>query len=175
MDDLRYPIGKFTYDPDSTPQKRAAWMRDIAELPARARAVVAGLSAAQLDTPYRDGGWTVRQVVHHLADSHMNAFIRFKLALTEDSPVIKPYDQKAWATLPDTQGVDIEHSLRLLEGLHGRWSALLSSLSPGQLDRTFLHPESGPQKIDRTLQTYAWHSRHHVAHVQALRDRNGWR
>jgi len=175
MDDLRYPIGKFKYDPAPDPQKRAGWMRDIADLPARARAVVDGLSAAQLDTPYRDGGWTVRQVVHHLADSHMNAFIRFKLALTEDAPIIKPYNEKAWATLADVQGIDIEHSFRLLEGLHARWSALLSSLTPEQLDRTFLHPESGPQKIDRTLQTYAWHGRHHVAHVQGLRDRNGWR
>ena len=175
MDDLRYPIGKFSYDPASTPQKRSAWMRDIAVLPVHARAVVDGLSAVQLDTPYRDGGWTVRQVVHHLADSHMNAFIRFKLALTESTPQIKPYDEKAWATLPDVQGIDIEHSLRLLEGLHARWSALLASLAPEQLDRTFLHPEGGPQKIDRTLQTYAWHSRHHVAHIQALRDRNGWR
>ena len=116
MDDLRYPIGKFSYDPASNPQKRSAWIRDIAELPSRARTVVAGLSPSQLDTPYRDGGWTVRQVVHHLADSHMNAFIRFKLALTESTPQIKPYDEKAWATLPDVQGIDIEHSLRLLRG-----------------------------------------------------------
>jgi uncharacterized damage-inducible protein DinB len=175
MEDLRYPIGKFTYDPESDPQKRSAWMRDIADLPVHARNAVAGLSLAQLDTPYREGGWTVRQVLHHLADSHMNAFIRFKLALTENAPTIKPYDQKAWAALPDAHGTDIEHSLRLLEGLHARWSALLSSLTAQQLDRTFLHPESGPQKLERTLQTYAWHGRHHVAHVRALRERNGWR
>jgi len=174
MEDLRYPIGKFSHDKESTPQKRAAWMRDIAELPVHARSAVGGLSPAQLDTPYRDGGWTVRQVVHHLADSHMNAFIRFKLALTESTPQIKPYDEKAWATLDDVQGIDIECSLVLLQGLHARWSALLSSLSPEQLERTFMHPESGPQKLDRTLQTYAWHCRHHVAHITRLRERNGW-
>ncbi len=174
MEDLRYPIGKFSYDKESTPQKRAEWMKDIAELPVHLRSAVAGLSPAQLDTPYRDGGWTVRQVVHHLADSHMNAFIRFKLALTESTPQIKPYDEKAWATLADVQGVDTEYSLALLGGLHARWSALLSSLSPEQLDRTLLHPESGPQKLDRTLQTYAWHCRHHVAHITRLRGRNRW-
>jgi uncharacterized damage-inducible protein DinB len=174
MEDLRYPIGKFSYDKESTSQKRAAWMRDIAELPVHLRKAVSSLSAAQLDTPYREGGWTVRQVVHHLADSHMNAFIRFKLALTESTPLIKPYDEKAWATLADVQGQDIELSLMLLQGLHARWSALLSSLGPDQLDRTFQHPESGIQKLDRTLQTYAWHSRHHVAHITRLRERSGW-
>lgn len=174
MEDPRYPVGKFTHDKESTPQKRAAWMRDIAELPAHARNAVAGLSAAQLDTPYRDGGWTVRQVVHHMADSHMNAFIRFKLALTEDTPQIKAYDEKAWVTLADVQGQDIEHSLMILQGLHARWSALLSSLTPELLNRTFLHPESGPQQLDRTLQTYAWHCRHHVAHITRLRERSGW-
>ncbi len=149
-------------------------MRDIAELPVHAGNAVAGLSPAQLDTPYRDGGWTVRQVVHHLADSHMNAFIRLKLALTENTPQIKPYDEKEWAKLADVEGVHIDYSLALLQGLHARWSALLSSLSPEQLDRTFLHPESGVQKLDRTLQTYAWHCRHHVAHITRLRQRNGW-
>ena len=174
MEDPRYPIGKFAYDKESTPQKRETCMRDIAELPVHARKAVSGLTAAQLDTPYRDGGWTVRQVVHHLADSHMNAFIRFKLALTEDAPQIKPYDEKAWVTLADVQGQDIEGSLLILQGLHARWSALLSSLTLEQLDRTFLHPESGPQKLDRTQQTYAWHCRHHVAHVARLRERSGW-
>jgi hypothetical protein len=174
MEDLRYPIGKFSYDKESTPQKRSAWMRDISELPVHLRKAVSGLSAAQLDTPYREGGWTVRQVVHHFADSHMNAFTRFKLALTEDAPQIKPYDEKAWATTADVHGQDIELSLMLLQGLHARWSALLSSLAPEQLDRTFLHPENGVQKLDRTLQTYAWHSKHHVAHITRLRERNGW-
>ena len=174
MEDLRYPIGKFSYDKESTPQKRSAWMADIAELPAALRKAVSGLSAAQLDTPYREGGWTVRQVVHHFADSHMNAFIRFKLALTEDTPQIKPYNEKAWATLADGLGPDIEPSLMLLQGLHARWSVLLSSLTAEQLDRPFLHPENGPQKLDRALQTYAWHSRHHVAHITRLRERSGW-
>lgn len=173
-EDLRYPIGKFVHDREPTPQKRTAWTKDIAELPANLRAAVAGLSPAQLDTPYREGGWTVRQVVHHLADSHMNAFIRFKLALTESTPQIKPYDEKAWAALPDA-AIDIQSSLALLEGLHARWVALLSSLDPEQLERPFLHPESGVQKLDRTFQTYAWHSRHHVAHIQRLRERSGWR
>jgi hypothetical protein len=174
MEDLRYPIGKFVYDKESTPQKRTGWMRDIAELPVTLAKAVSGLSAAQLDTPYRDGGWTVRQVVHHFADSHMNAFIRFKLALTEEAPQIKPYDEKAWATTADVRGQDIGLSLMLLQGLHARWSALLSSLTAEQLDRTFLHPESGAQKLDRTLQTYAWHSKHHVVHITRLRERSGW-
>src|SRR5271169_2821173 len=175
MEDLRYPIGKFSHDPESTAPKRAAWMRDIAELPVHVRNAVAGLSPAQLDTPYRDGGWTVRQVVHHLADSHMNAFIRFKLALTEDGPQIKPYDQDAWAATADSVSADIALSLTLLEGMHGRWAALLSSLAPADFARTFQHPESGLQTLDRTLQTYAWHCRHHVAHITGLRERSGWR
>ena len=174
MDDPRYPIGKFSYDRESTPQKRAAWIGDIRDLPVRVRQAVAGLDAAQLDTPYREGGWTVRQVVHHLADSHMNAFGRFKLALTETEPQIKPYDEKKWAELPDST-LDVACSLELLDGLHKRWTALLSSLTPDQLERTFRHPESGVQKLDRTLQTYAWHCRHHVAHITRLRERSGWR
>ena len=174
MPDLRYPAGKFDSAAPRTAESRAAAIADLAAHPAALRAAVAGLTDAQLDTPYRPDGWTVRQVVHHLADSHMNAFIRFKLALTEDAPQIKPYDEKAWVTLADVQGQDIEGSLLILQGLHARWSALLSSLAPEQLDRTFLHPESGPQKLDRTLQTYAWHCRHHVAHVARLRERSGW-
>jgi hypothetical protein len=173
-EDLRYPIGKFVHDKEPTPQKRAAWIKDIADLPAALRSAVAGLSPAQLDTPYREGGWTVRQVVHHLADSHMNSFIRFKLALTESTPQIKPYDEKAWALTPDA-ALDIDSSLSLLEGLHTRWVALLSSLGPQQLERTFLHPESGVQNLERTFQVYAWHCKHHVAHITALRKRSGWR
>jgi len=173
-EDPRYPIGKFVHDKEPTPEKRAAWTKDIAELPRHLRAAVAGLTAAQLDTPYREGGWTVRQLVHHVADSHMNAFIRFKLALTEESPRIKPYDQKAWAMTADAAG-DIETSLTLLEGLHARWSALIAALTPEQLERQLLNPESGMQKLDRTFQTYAWHSRHHVAHITRLRERRGWK
>jgi hypothetical protein len=174
MEDPRYPIGKLALDKDSTPAKRSAWIADIAELPAKIRAAVEGLSAPQLDTPYRDGGWTVRQVVHHLADSHMNAFVRFKLALTESSPMIKPYDQPAWALLADVSGVDIAHSLAILSGLHFRWASLLSALKPEDFARTFNHPENGLMTLDRNLQTYAWHGKHHVAHITMLRTARGW-
>ena len=175
MENLQYPVGKFHFDADVTPEKRNACIREIAELPQKVRRAVNGLTPAQLDTPYRDGGWTVRQVVHHLADSHMNSYVRFKLALTEDTPQIKAYDQDAWAATADAAAADIALSLSLLEGLHGRWAALLSSLAPADFARTFRHPESGLQTLDRTLQTYAWHCRHHVAHITGLRERSGWR
>ncbi len=160
---------------DLTPEKRAACIRDIAELPARLCAALAGLAAAQLDTPYREGGWTVRQVVHHLADSHMNAFIRFKLALTESNPGIKAYDQEAWAGTADARSAEPGQSLAIVEGLHGRWVALLASMSGSDFGRTFMHPERGAMTLDHTLQMYAWHSRHHVAHITGLRQRAGWR
>ncbi len=175
MEKLRYPIGKFVFDSDITPEKRAACMRDIQDLPRELRRAVSGLSAEQLDTPYRDGGWTVRQLAHHVADSHMNAFIRWKLALTETNPTIKPYDQDEWATTGDVAGFDVEPSLVLLDGLHERWARLLASLSPEDLKRTFNHPESGKQSLDRQLQLYAWHGRHHVAHIVSLRERKGWK
>jgi len=174
MEDIRYPIGKFVFDREPTAEKRAAWIRDIAELPHRLRSAVADLSPTQLDTPYRDGGWTVRQLVHHIADSHMNSFARFKLALTEDTPTIKPYNQDAWARQPDVLSVGIEPSLALLDGLHARFTALLTALTPTDLAKTFDHPENGPMTLDRTMQTYAWHSRHHVAHITSLRKRLGW-
>ena len=175
MDTIKYPVGKFTHDAEPTPEKRAACIRDIAELPARLRSALAGLSAAQLDSPYREGGWTVRQVVHHLADSHMNAFIRFKLALTENAPNIKAYDQDAWAGTADARTADPGLSLAIVEGLHGRWAALLSSMSASDFGRAFMHPERGAMSLDHTLQMYAWHSRHHVAHITGLRQRAGWR
>jgi hypothetical protein len=175
MEINRYPIGRFTFDADSTPEKRAGWMRDIAGLPAYARTAVAGLSAAQLDTPYRDEGWCPRQIVHHLADSHMNSFIRFKLCLTEDMPQIKPYNQDAWAKLADVVGVDIGFSLSLLDGLHARFSALLASLTPGDFKKTFMHPENGPTTLDRNLQIYAWHGKHHTGQILALREARGWK
>ena len=175
MENLKYPVGRFQFDKDVTPETRNACIREIAELPHMARRAVNGLSPAQLDTPYRDGGWTVRQVVHHLADSHMNSFTRFKLALTEGNPQIKPYDQNAWAATADAAKTDVALSLALLEGLHGRWAALLSSLTPADFARTFQHPESGLQTLERTLQMYAWHCRHHVAHITGLRERSGWR
>ena len=145
----------------------------IAELPMRVRAAVAGLTGAQIDTPYRPGGWTVRQVVHHVADSHTNAFIRLKVALTEDQPTIKPYDQDAWSALADMR-LPIEVSLVLLDGLHARWVALYRSLAPSAFARVFHHPEIGVVTLDGQLQMYAWHSRHHVAHITSLRQREGW-
>jgi hypothetical protein len=175
MENLQYPIGRFAFDTETTPEKRKAWIADIAETPAALRRAVDGLSPTQLDTPYREGGWTVRQVVHHLADSHMNSFTRFKLALTEHAPRIKPYNQAAWAATADVAGVDTALSLALMEGLHGRWTALLSAMAAADFSRTFVHPENGAQTLDRALQTYAWHGRHHVAHIVTLRERKGWR
>jgi uncharacterized damage-inducible protein DinB len=174
MSEIKYPIGRFIPDGESTPEKRSAWIRDIAELPARVRRATDGLSPAQQDTPYREAGWTVRQVVHHIADSHMNAFARFKLALTETNPQIKPYNQDAWATTADVLGADIALSLSLIDGLHGRWAALLSALAPAEFTRTFLHPERGLMTLDHTLQMYAWHGRHHVAQIAELRTGKGW-
>jgi hypothetical protein len=145
----------------------------IAELPARMRAAVAGLTDAQLDTPYRPGGWTVLQVVHHVADSHMNGYIRTKLALTEHEPTIKPYDQDAWTSLPDTR-LPVEISLAILDNLHARWTTVWRSLAPAQFQRRFYHPEIGLTNLDAQLQGYAWHSRHHVAHIMSLREREGW-
>jgi hypothetical protein len=175
MENLSYPIGKFAFDPAVTPETRTACTRDIAALPARLAAAVAGLAPSQLDTPYREGGWTIRQVVHHLADSQMNAFVRFKLALTEEKPRITAFDQDAWARTADTLGADVALSLSILQGVHGRWAALLATLAPADFARVFMHPERGEQSLDRTLQMYAWHGNHHLAHVTGLRERKGWR
>ena len=131
-------------------------------------------SKEQLDTPYRPGGWTVRQVVHHLPDSHMNAYVRFRLALTENEPTIKPYEQQLWAELPDAKTADIEMSLKLFEGLHQRWVLLLRSMKPEDFHRKYIHPESGVNVLDNVLQLYAWHGKHHVAHITSLRKRMGW-
>jgi|SRR5271157_417661 len=174
MTDLRYPIGKFNYDGPLTEEKRQRLVGDIAQAPANLRSAVKGLSEAQLDTPYRPGGWTVRQVVHHVPDSHMNAFIRFKLALTEDEPTIKPYAEDRWAQLDDVAATPIETSLCLLECLHQRWMKLLRSLSAEQWTRTFRHPEIGVMTLEKNLALYAWHGRHHVAHITSLRERSGW-
>lgn len=171
---LSHPIGKFAYRGDPTDEDRASSVRDIRELPPKLRAAVAGLSRERLDTPYREGGWTVRQVVHHLADSHLNAFARFKLALTEDNPRIKPYDQDAWAALADGRTAEAEASLSLVEGLHARWTVLLGGLGGGDWARTMDHPERGKITLDYTLQLYSWHCRHHVAHITGLRQRKGW-
>ena len=174
--DLRYPIGKFEFAGPATPEQRRRWIAAIKAAPAKFRASVEGLSPKQLDTPYRPGGWTVRQVVHHLPDSHMNAFIRFKLALTEDVPTIKPYDEKRWAELADVRKTPVEVSLALLGAIHERWVNLLKSLGPGDFARTFIHPEhQAPLTLEKTLALYAWHGAHHTAHVTSLSDRMGWK
>jgi hypothetical protein len=174
MTDLRYPIGKFTYDGPPTEQQKQAYLNDIAQTPAKLRAAVKGLTDAQLDTPYRPGGWTVRQVVHHVPDSHLNSYVRFKLALTEDEPTIKPYAEERWAELADTKATPVEVSLTLLDSLHDRWVRLLWSLTPEDWKRRFRHPELGPMALEKALALYAWHGRHHVTHITNLRDREGW-
>lgn len=174
MTDLRFPIGKIAFDPDVTEEKRRVWIRQIADTPGAMRAAIAGLGAAQLDTPYRPGGWTVRQVLHHVPDSHLNAYVRFKLALTEDNPTIRPYNEAAWANVADTARTDPEVSLALLDALHTRWVVLLESMQPSDFARPLTHPENGPMTIDRLLQIYAWHGRHHVAHITELKKRENW-
>jgi uncharacterized damage-inducible protein DinB len=174
MTDPRYPIGKFTYEGSPTDEKKKKFVDDIAQTPANLRAALKGLSEKQLDTPYREGGWTLRQVAHHVPDSHLNAYTRFKLALTEDDPTIKPYAEDRWAQLADTSNTPVEVSLTLLDSLHTRWVALLRSLKPEDWKRTFRHPELGQVSLEKNLALYAWHGRHHVAHITALRERNGW-
>lgn len=165
--DPRYPIGNFAMPAQVSAESRAALIHQLATLPDEMRAAVEELNEEQLDTPYRDGGWTVRQVVHHVPDSHMNSFIRFKLALTEDNPTIKPYDEAAWAKLSDA-GAPIDASLVLLEALHERWVTLLESMTDADFARTLRHPESGSWRLDQMLALYAWHGRHHVAHVKQV-------
>jgi uncharacterized damage-inducible protein DinB len=169
-EDLRYPIGHF--DPATT-STRAEQIETLRLFPLLLRAAVYDLSDAQLDTPYREGGWSIRQLVHHIADSHANAYIRFKLALTEDNPVIKPYDEAAWAMLPDSS-LPIDPSLAITDGVHARLVALLESLPEADFERTFQHPERGPMTIAGNLAAYDWHSRHHLAHITTLRQRMGW-
>ncbi|RMF91378.1 MAG: putative metal-dependent hydrolase [Nitrospinota bacterium] len=174
MSDLRYPIGKFQFDSEVTEEKRQAWIADLAEMPARLQAAVAGLSPEQLDTPYRPEGWTVRQVVHHLADSHLASYVRFRQALTEEEPGITPYDQNRWAALPDARTAPVELSLTLLDALHQRWVLLLRSLSPADFARTVRHPRLGVLSLEKLLNLYAWHGRHHTAQITSLRERMGW-
>lgn len=173
MTDLRYPVGKFSYAEPLHDEQKRKFVDDLAQAPANLRAAVQGLSEAQLDTPYRPKGWTVRQVVHHVPDSHANAYIRFKLALTEDEPTIKTYAEDRWAELPDSKG-PIAVSLELLGSLHDRWLHLLRSFSDEHWKRTFRHPELGPMTLEKTLALYAWHGRHHVAHITELRKRMSW-
>jgi hypothetical protein len=170
LDDLRYPIGRFNPAADGS---RAQQIETIRELPEKLRAAVSGLNDSQLDTPYREGGWTVRQLIHHIADSHANAYIRFKLALTEDSPIIKPYDEAAWASLPDSR-MPVDVSLALTDAIHARLVTLLESLSDADYQKTFRHPERGTVSLAGNLAIYDWHSRHHTAHIVRLRERMGW-
>jgi hypothetical protein len=176
VSDPRYPIGKFVWIAgDTTAEQRSGWITEIAELPVKFRGVVQSLTEAQLDTPYRPGGWTVRQVVHHVPDSHLNAYIRFKLALTEDNPTIKPYEEALWAELPDTKATLIGVSLVMLEALHRRWVNLLRSMNEEQWSRTYFHPDQQKSlRLDGVLAMYAWHGKHHTAHITGLRDRMGW-
>ena len=174
MSNLQYPVGKFEIKAGTTHEQRQALIESIAQTPARLRAAIANLSTKQLDEPYRPGGWTVRQVVHHLPDSHLNAYTRFKLALTEDEPTIKPYDENRWAMLEDGCNADPEISLALLDALHKRWVIFLRSVRSEDFVRTLKHPEIGTLSIDGLLQDYEWHGRHHVAHITSLRERKGW-
>jgi uncharacterized damage-inducible protein DinB len=172
--DPRYPTGPFTFDPDITPEKRRASIAAIRATPAALRAAVTGLTETQTGTPYREGGWTVRQVVHHVPESHMNAFTRFKLALTEDNPTIKPYEEDRWVRLGDIERTPLETSLVLLDALHQRWVTLLDVMTDADFRRPLQHPVSGAMTLDRMLQLYAWHGPHHVAHITTLRSREGW-
>jgi uncharacterized damage-inducible protein DinB len=173
--DLAYPIGKFVRPESLTPEQRAAAIRTIAETPANMRAAVAGLTDAQLDTPYRPDGWSVRQVVHHVADSHLNAYTRLKLGLTEDVPTIKPYDEAKWAELEDGRSKLVDQSLALLEALHARWVFLLERMKPSDFARKINHPEwKAPMSLDTLIALYEWHGRHHTAHITELRRRKEW-
>src|ERR1700754_2412040 len=174
MADLRYPIGKFKWEGDSSNEQREQFINDIASLPATLDAAIAGLSDEQLDTPDREDGWTIRQVIHHVADSHLNSYIRFRLALTEDTPTIKPYDETQWAELEDARHAPAAVSLVLLDSQHDRWVRLLRSLQPEDFARPFKHPERGPMTLDANLALYAWHGQHHMAHITSLRERMGW-
>ena len=172
--DPRYPIGRFRRPETISPEDRTAAIAAIAGMPGLLKSAVQGLDREQLDTPYREGGWTVRQTVHHCADSHLNAFIRVRLALTEDWPTIKPYDEKAWATLWDSTGAPAGWSLDLIENLHARWVMMLDSLTEEQWTRGVNHPENGPMTIELATVLYGWHSKHHVAHITRLRQQKGW-
>jgi uncharacterized damage-inducible protein DinB len=174
MSDPRYPIGKFERRDQLSAEERRSMIDQIAATPMRMREAIAGLTREQLDTPYRDGGWTVRQVVHHVPDSHLNSYTRFKLALTEDVPTIKPFDEARWAELSDSRETPIETSLSMLGALHDRWVRLLRSMSDADFQRKLKHPESGTMSLDTMVALYAWHGRHHVAHITSLRARKGW-
>lgn len=172
--DPRYPIGKFTDSQDRSPERRQTLIRNLANLPSQMRAATNGLGDVQLDAPYREGGWTLRQVVHHVSDSHLNAYIRTRWALTEDSPVIKAYDEVTWAELPDAKLGPIEPSLALLQALHLRWVSLWRALPEEAYSKVFIHPQSGENTLAKQLELYSWHGQHHVAHLTTLRQQKGW-
>jgi uncharacterized damage-inducible protein DinB len=174
MPDPRFPTGKFVPPAQATVESRTRAIEVIAETPQLLRDAVQGLDEDQLDTPYREGGWTLRQVVHHVPDSHVNAYIRLKLALTEPAPVIKPYDEAAWANLADTTAVPIDVSLNLLDAVHARWVALLRSMKDDDFRREYVHPDTGRHALDHLVALYAWHGPHHIAHVTTTRSRLGW-
>lgn len=175
MPDLRYPIGKFEHDGSVTDDDLERWISQIEALPDQMRRAVAELTEEQLDTPYRPGGWTLRQVVHHVPDSHLNSYVRFKWALTEEEPVIKAYDEQRWAELDDYRVLSVQGSLDFLALLHARWATLLRSLSHEQFRRRFVHPVSGPTELSWNVGSYAWHGRHHLAHITSTVEREGWR
>ncbi|MCR8845332.1 bacillithiol transferase BstA [Paenibacillus sp. SC116] len=170
--DRQYPVGTFTWEGIITLEQRQQWITEIEHLPTKLRALVQGLNEQQLETPYREGGWTIRQVVHHIADSHINSITRFKLALTEDVPTIKPYDEAKWVTLGDSNDVDVEVSLALIEALHRKWVILLQSMTDQDFQRAFYHPDSKQEiRLDYNVGLYAWHGNHHAAHIElAKRD-----
>ena len=172
--DLRFPIGEFDWTQTVAPERRSQLIDEIAVAPEKFREAVRGLNDPQLDTPYRPDGWTVRQVIHHVADSHMNSFIRFRLALTEEQPAVKGYNEKEWAKLHDSHTLPVEVSLQLLEALHGRWVDMLRSMTTADFERSFHHSERGLIRLDTNLALYGWHSRHHAAHITGLRTRMGW-
>lgn len=171
---LKYPIGRYQVEDNINKTSINNWIKEIEFLPQKLYDAVLDLKPDQLQTPYRPEGWTIQQVVHHIADSHMNAYIRFKLALTENKPMIKPYDEKLWAELPDTKLVDINVSLDLIKSLHRRWTTLLKQLNAEELNKEFLHPESGMKNLKETVCNYAWHGNHHLAHITALKQRMNW-
>ncbi len=173
--DLRYPIGQFTWSGSNRPEDRARYIDEIAATPERLRRAISGLSQQQLDTPYRPDGWSVRLVVHHVPESHMNSYVRFKLALTEDQPTVKTYDEAKWAETADSRLTPVEVSLTLLESLHHRWVILLRSLTPADFQKQFIHPEIGIVPLDKNLALYAWHGAHHIAHITSLRERMEWK
>ncbi len=173
-DDLRFPVGPCVWSAEPSAEEKRRHLRDIAEMPAKLRDAVAGLAPQHLDIPYREGGWTIRQIVHHIPESHLNAYVRFKLALTESEPTIKPYDEKRWAEMPDSRTAPIDMSLDLADALHCRWSIVLNNMSDADFERTLLHPEIGVLKLKSVLAGYGWHSRHHVAQSVATRQRMGW-